>query len=129
MLYNLETMGWDEELLELFDIPRVMLPTICSHDEWIGEVDASFFGVEIPMAPGLGDQQAALFGQQCFAPGSAKNTYGTGAFFLVNIGDEPIFSESGLVTTVAWNIGGKNTYALEGSVFIAVLWCSGCGTN
>lgn len=119
MLYNLETMGWDEELLELFDIPRVMLPTICSHDEWIGEVDASFFGVEIPMAPGLGDQQAALFGQQCFAPGSAKNTYGTGAFFLVNIGDEPIFSESGLVTTVAWNIGGKNTYALEGSVFIA----------
>lgn len=119
LLYNLETMDWDDELLELFDVPRAILPEILSHDEWAGVLDATFFGEEIPMAPGLGDQQAALFGQQCFEPGSAKNTYGTGAFFLVNIGETPIFSESGLVTTVAWNLDGENIYALEGSVFIA----------
>lgn len=119
MLYNLESMTWDDELLELFDVPRSILPEIVSHDADIGHVDASLFGVEVPLAPGLGDQQAALFGQQCFEPGSAKNTYGTGAFFLVNTGDEPIFTETGLVTTVAWNLQGKNTYALEGSVFIA----------
>ncbi len=117
LLYNLETASWDQELLELFDIPEAILPEIVGHDAFVGET--RLFGAPIPLAPALGDQQASLFGQLCFDAGSSKNTYGTGGFLLVNTGNELIFDEQGLVTTVAWQRDGKLTYAMEGSVFIA----------
>src|SRR5688572_827495 len=119
LIFNIHTMEWDEELLRLLDIPRAMLPEVRSSSEVYGETDPALFGAAIPVAGVAGDQQAALFGQACFEPGSAKNTYGTGCFMLLNTGTKPVPSEKGLVTTVAWKIGGETTYALEGSVFVA----------
>ena len=119
LIFNIHTMQWDDELLRLLDIPRAMLPEVRSSSEVYGQADPELFGAAIPVAGDAGDQQAALFGQACFEPGSAKNTYGTGCFMLLNTGDKPVPSEKGLLTTVAWKIGGKTTYALEGSVFIA----------
>ena len=119
LIFNIHTMQWDDELLRLLDIPRAMLPEVRSSSEIYGQTDPELFGAAIPVAGDAGDQQAALFGQACFEPGSAKNTYGTGCFMLLNTGDKPVPSKKGLLTTVAWKIGGKTTYALEGSVFIA----------
>ncbi len=119
LLFNIHTMQWDDELLKLLDVPRAMLPEVKSSSEVYGHTDPSLFGVAIPIAGNAGDQQAALFGQACFDAGSAKNTYGTGCFMLLNTGPKPVPSEKGLLTTVAWKIGGVTTYALEGSVFVA----------
>ncbi|HUQ88261.1 MAG TPA: glycerol kinase GlpK, partial [Vicinamibacterales bacterium] len=119
LIFNIHTMQWDEELLKLLDIPRAMLPEVRSSSEVYGHTDPDLFGAAIPVAGDAGDQQAALFGQACFEPGSAKNTYGTGCFMLLNTGQKPVPSQKGLLTTVAWKIGGVTTYALEGSVFIA----------
>ena len=125
MLFNINTLDWDEELLDLMDIPRSMLPTPVPSSQVYGETDPGFFGRSIPIAGAAGDQQAALFGQACFTPGQAKNTYGTGCFLLMNTGDKPVFSSSGLVTTVAWGLGSRVSYALEGSIFVpgaAIQW-------
>ena len=119
MLFNINTLDWDEELLDLMDIPRSMLPTPVPSSQVYGETYPGFFGRSIPIAGAAGDQQAALFGQACFTPGQAKNTYGTGCFLLMNTGDKPVFSSSGLVTTVAWGLGNRVSYALEGSIFVA----------
>ena len=119
MLFNISTLDWDEELLRLMDIPRSMLPVPRPSSCVYGETDPAFFGGPIPIAGTAGDQQAALFGQACFAPGQAKNTYGTGCFLLMNTGETPVFSHSGLVTTVAWGLDGRVNYALEGSIFVA----------
>ena len=119
MLFNINTLDWDDELLDLMDIPRSMLPTPVPSSQVYGETDPGFFGRPIPIAGAAGDQQAALFGQACFTPGQAKNTYGTGCFLLMNTGDKPVFSNSGLVTTVAWGLGNRVSYALEGSIFVA----------
>ena len=119
LLFNLHTLDWDDELLRLLSVPRAMLPEVVSSSEVIGETDAKWFGGEIPIAGIAGDQQAATFGQACFEPGSAKNTYGTGCFMLMNTGDKPAESQHGLLTTVGWRINGRTTYCLEGSVFIA----------
>ncbi|MCX7569043.1 glycerol kinase GlpK [Tumebacillus sp. DT12] len=119
MLFNLRTLDWDDELLALFRIPRAMLPEVRGSSEVYGQTDETVFGAAVPIAGIAGDQQAALFGQGCFAKGMAKNTYGTGCFLLMNTGGQPISSESGLLTTVAWKIGDQVTYALEGSVFVA----------
>ncbi|MCI9165326.1 MAG: glycerol kinase GlpK [Oscillospiraceae bacterium] len=119
MLFNISTLDWDEELLRLMDIPRSMLPVPQPSSCVYGETDPAFFGGPIPIAGTAGDQQAALFGQACFAPGQAKNTYGTGCFLLMNTGETPVFSHSGLVTTVAWGLDGRVNYALEGSIFVA----------
>lgn len=118
LIYNINTMDWDEELLELFDIPRSILPEVKESSEVYGETATTLFSTKIPIAGIAGDQQAALFGQMCVDHGMAKNTYGTGCFLLMNIGDKPVFSKNNLLTTVAWKINGKTTYALEGSVFI-----------
>ena len=117
MLFNLYTQQWDEELLKIFSIPRAMLPQIKNSADYFGTT--KLFGAEIPICGVAGDQQAALFGQQCFTPGSAKNTYGTGCFMLMHTGDKIVHSSSGLLTTVAWKINDTIQYALEGSVFIA----------
>ena len=119
LLFNIHTGQWDDELLRLLDVPRAMLPEVRSSSEVYGETDASLFGGSILLAGDAGDQQAATFGQCCFQPGSAKNTYGTGCFLLMNTGSQAVASRSGLLTTVAWKIGNETTYALEGSVFIA----------
>ncbi len=119
LLFNIHTLQWDDELLKLLDVPRAMLPEVKSSSEVYGHTDSSLFGAAIPIAGDAGDQQAALFGQACFEAGSAKNTYGTGCFMLLNTGAKAVPSEKGLLTTVAWKIGGKTTYALEGSVFVA----------
>jgi glycerol kinase len=119
LLFNIHTLQWDEELLELFGIPRAMLPEVRPSSEVYGLTDAKLFGAEVPIAGIAGDQQAALFGQGCFDEGMAKNTYGTGCFLLMNTGERPIASRSGLLTTVAWQIGDRVSYALEGSVFVA----------
>jgi glycerol kinase len=119
MLFNINDMEWDEELLELMDIPKSLLPEVKQSSEKYGETKTTLFASKIPIAGIAGDQQAALFGQMCTEPGMVKNTYGTGCFMLMNIGDEPIKSENNLLTTVAWKIDGKTVYALEGSVFIA----------
>ena len=119
MIFNINTLNWDEEILEKLDIPHSMLPTPMPSSCVYGYTDATFFGAPIPIAGAAGDQQAALFGQTCFAPGDAKCTYGTGAFLLMNTGEKPIFSNNGLVTTVAWGLDGKVAYALEGSIFVA----------
>jgi glycerol kinase len=118
MLYNIHTCHWDDELLQLLDIPRSVLPQVRSSSEVYGETRPQLFGAPIPIAGIGGDQQAALFGQTCFTPGLAKNTYGTGCFLLMNVGTEAVASRHGLLTTVAWQLGGKVEYALEGSVFI-----------
>ena len=119
MLFNIHTMEWDDELLGLLDVPRAMMPEVRSSSEVYGETEPSLFGVPVPVAGIAGDQQAALFGQACFEPGAAKNTYGTGCFMLLNTGAKPVASEKGLLTTVGWRIGGETTYALEGAVFVA----------
>jgi glycerol kinase len=119
LLLNIKTLEWDDELLKLLNIPPAMLPQVRSSSEVYGETDASHFGQSVPIAGNAGDQQAATFGQACFEPGSAKNTYGTGCFMLLNIGDQPRPSQHRLLTTVGWQIGGKTTYCLEGSVFVA----------
>jgi glycerol kinase len=117
MLFNIHSGTWDDELLELFGVPRSLLPEVRSSSEVYGNSRA--FGVPIPIAGIAGDQQAALFGQVCTTPGMVKNTYGTGCFMLMHTGATPTRSRHGLLTTVAWRIGGKTEYALEGSVFIA----------
>ncbi len=119
MLFNIHTMDWDDELLELFHVPKAMLPKVCSSSEVYGESDRSFFGTPIPIAGVAGDQQAALFGQTCFSAGDVKNTYGTGCFMLMNTGEKPVMSHHGLVTTVAWKRENTVCYALEGSIFVA----------
>jgi glycerol kinase len=118
MLFNLRTGSWDDELLEALDVPRELLPEVRSSSEVYGETAAGVFDLPIPIAGIAGDQQAALFGQNCFSHGLAKNTYGTGCFMLMNIGSQPTLSKHRLLTTVAWEIGGQTDYALEGSVFI-----------
>ncbi|MBU3143336.1 glycerol kinase GlpK [Clostridium sp. CF012] len=119
LLFNIHKLTWDEEILETLNIPKSMLPEVKPSSCVYGHTDASLFGGEIPIAGAAGDQQAALFGQTCYAPGTAKNTYGTGCFMLMNTGDKAIESSQGLLTTIAWGIDGKVEYALEGSVFIA----------
>ena len=119
LIFNIHTLDWDEELLNELGIPRAMLPEVRPSSQVYGETDPALFGGPIPIAGIAGDQQAALFGQACFRPGMAKNTYGTGAFVLMHTGERPARSEHGLITTVAWGIDGKVEYALEGSIFIA----------
>ncbi|MBQ8356120.1 MAG: glycerol kinase GlpK [Oscillospiraceae bacterium] len=119
MLFNINTLQWDEEILAELNIPRAMLPQARPSSCIYGEAEAHFFGARIPIAGAAGDQQAALFGQTCFTPGEAKNTYGTGCFLLMNTGEKPVFSQNGLVTTIAWGLDGKVAYALEGSIFVA----------
>ncbi len=120
LLYNINTLEWDEDLLKIFNVPRMVLPEVKSSSEIYCGTDKNLFGgVEIPIAGIAGDQQSALFGQTCFEKGTAKNTYGTGCFMLMNTGEKPVLSKSGLLTTIAWGINGKLNYALEGSVFIA----------
>ena len=119
MLFNINTLEWDEEILRELDIPRCMLPKAMPSSCVYGETDPQFFGGPIPLGGAAGDQQAALFGQTCFNPGEAKNTYGTGCFLLMNTGEKPVFSRNGLVTTIAWGLDGKVNYALEGSIFVA----------
>ena len=116
MLYNINTLSWDEELLKLFNIPKCMLPEVCPSSHRYGI--ASFFCKDVPICGVAGDQQAALFGQTCYEVGESKNTYGTGCFMLLNTGDKPVYSKEGLLTTIGWQIGDKVTYALEGSVFV-----------
>ena len=119
MLFNINTLDWDDDILKELNIPRCMLPKPMPSSCVYGYADPAFFGGKIPIGGAAGDQQSALFGQTCFAPGDAKNTYGTGCFLLMNTGEEPVFSENGLVTTIAWGIDGKVYYALEGSIFVA----------
>lgn len=120
LLYNIKDLKWDDKLLQELDIPTSMLPEVKPSSEIYGATDSrTFGGAEIPIAGVAGDQQAALFGQACFEPGTAKNTYGTGCFMLMNTGEKAVASKSGLLTTIAWGLDGKVEYALEGSIFIA----------
>ena len=119
MLFNIRTLSWDTDILERLEIPADLLPTPMPSSCRYGQTEARFFGAPITIAGAAGDQQAALFGQACFNPGDSKCTYGTGAFLLMNTGNRPIFSGNGLVTTIAWGLNGKVTYALEGSIFVA----------
>ena len=119
MMFNIVDLKWDEDILRELDIPMSMLPEVKDSSEVYGLASKHLLGREVPIAGIAGDQQAALFGQQCWEKGNAKNTYGTGCFLLMNTGDKPVFSNNGLVTTIAWGLGGKVQYALEGSVFIA----------
>lgn len=125
MMLNIHTLEWDQELLHLFDIPQSILPEIKQSSEVYGVTSTTLFSTKIPIAGVAGDQQAALFGQLCIEPGMVKNTYGTGCFMLMNTGEKPVYSKNNLLTTIAWKINGKTTYALEGSVFVggaAVQW-------
>lgn len=125
LLFNIHDMKWDDELLDLFDIPKNMLPEVRQSSENYGETATTLFSTKIPISGIAGDQQAALFGQMCIKPGMVKNTYGTGCFLLMNTGEKAVYSENNLITTVAWKIDGKTTYALEGSVFVggaAIQW-------
>ncbi|RTY73757.1 glycerol kinase [Flavobacterium bomense] len=125
MMLNIHTLEWDQELLNLFDIPQSILPEIKQSSEVYGVTSTTLFSTKIPIAGVAGDQQAALFGQLCINPGMVKNTYGTGCFMLMNTGEKPVYSKNNLLTTIAWKINGKTTYALEGSVFVggaAVQW-------
>ena len=119
LLFNIKDLTWDKEILEELNIPESMLPEPKPSSYVYGYSDTSFFGKEIPISGAAGDQQAALFGQTCFNPGEAKNTYGTGCFMLMNTGETPVYSNNGLVTTIAWGLDGKVNYALEGSIFVA----------
>ncbi len=119
MMFNIHTLEWDQEILDLLDIPACMLPEVKPSSCIYGVTDPVLVGGEIPIGGAAGDQQCALFGQTCFKPGEVKNTYGTGGFLLMNTGETPIESEHGLVTTIAWGLDGRITYALEGSVFVA----------
>ena len=118
MMFNINTLEWDQELLDLLGVPRCMLPEPVPSSQVYGETVDTVFGGPIKIAGAAGDQQSALFGQTCFQAGEAKNTYGTGAFLLINTGEKPVFSKNGLVTTIAWGLDGKVNYALEGSVFV-----------
>ena len=125
MLFNINELCWDEELLELFDIPKEILPEVKPSSSIFGYTEANILGASLPIGGVAGDQQAALFGQCCFESGELKNTYGTGAFLLMNTGDAPYMTEDGMLTTIAWGIGDKVSYALEGSVFTcgaAIQW-------
>jgi len=119
LLFNINTLEWDDELCERLEVPKSMLPDARPSSGDFGESDPEFFGGPIKITGVAGDQQAALFGQTCFTPGEAKNTYGTGCFLLMNIGDKPMYPNNGLLTTIAWGLDGKVEYALEGSVFVA----------
>lgn len=120
MLYNIKDLKWDEEILDILDIPACMLPKVKSNSEVYGKTASyHFYGDEVPIAGMAGDQQAALFGQQAFEPGMVKNTYGTGAFILMNVGEEMQLSENNLLSTIGYGINGKVYYALEGSIFVA----------
>lgn len=119
MLYNINTLEWDNELLDLFGIPKSIMPKVASSSEVYDYTNTTFFASKVPIAGIAGDQQAALFGQMCVEEGMVKNTYGTGCFILKNTGEKPFISKNKLVTTIAWQIDGKTTYALEGSIFIA----------
>ena len=119
LLFNIHTLEWDDELLEIFGVPRAMLPTVVESSQLIGTTEPELFGAEIPIAGIAGDQQAATFGQACFDLGDVKNTYGTGSFILMNTGESPVKSENKLLTTIGWGVNGKITYCLEGSVFIS----------
>jgi glycerol kinase len=119
MLFNIKELKWDDEILKLLDIPSCILPKPCQSSEVYGETDPSFFGGPVPIGGAGGDQQCALFGQTCFSEGEVKTTYGTGSFLLMNTGNKPVVSDNGLVTTIAWGMGGQVTYALEGSIFVA----------
>lgn len=119
MMFNINTLEWDDEILSILNIPKNMLPQPMPSSAVYGETDPTIFGGPIKISGAAGDQQCALFGQACYQPGFAKNTYGTGGFLLMNTGDKPIYSKNGLVTTIAWGLNGKVTYALEGSIFIA----------
>ena len=118
MLFNIHTLEWDKELLDLLDIPASMMPAVKSSSEVYGHTKTTIFAHEVPIAGIAGDQQSALFGQMCIEPGSVKNTYGTGCFLLMNTGSKPILSQNNLLTTVAWKIGDCVNYALEGSIFV-----------
>jgi glycerol kinase len=118
LIFNIHTLDWDDELLGILNIPRAMLPEVRESSFLFCETDAQLFGGTIPIAGVAGDQQAATFGQACFRPGEAKNTYGTGCFLLLNTGDKPVESANNLLTTIGWSVGGRVTYCLEGSVFI-----------
>ena len=118
MLFNINTLEWDQELLDLFDIPRSMMPEVKSSSEVYGHTKTTIFAHKVPISGIAGDQQAALFGQMCTEPGMVKNTYGTGCFLLMNSGEKPILSKNNLITTVAWKIGDVVNYALEGSIFV-----------
>ncbi|MFD3261340.1 glycerol kinase GlpK [Paenibacillus lentus] len=126
LMYNIHKLCWDDELLELLDVPKAMLPKVRSSSEVYGHTAPyHFFGHEVPIAGAAGDQQAALFGQNCFEQGMVKTTYGTGCFMLMNTGEKPVSSEHGLITSVAWGLGGRVEYALEGSIFVsgsAIQW-------
>src|SRR5579875_2611111 len=129
LIFNIHTLDWDDDLLRELGIPRAMLPRVLPSSQIYGMTDPALFGGEIPLAGAAGDQQAATFGQACFAPGMAKNTYGTGIFLMLNTGSAPVASKHGLLTTIAWGLGAANapaiTYALEGSIFVggaAVQW-------
>lgn len=125
MMFNIHTLTWDEEILDLMGIPASMLPKVVDSSTVYGMTDSSVFGVPVPIAGAAGDQQAALFGQKCFREGEIKNTYGTGCFLLMNTGDKPVVSKNNLITTIAWGINGKVTYAMEGSIFVggaAIQW-------
>ena len=119
LLYNIHELDWDDLLLDALNVPRAMLPEVKDSSGVFGEIDAEWLGVEIPVSGIAGDQQAALFGQGCVEPGLAKNTYGTGCFALMNTGTKAAVSKTGLVTTLAWGLGGRVEYALEGSIFVA----------
>ena len=119
MLFNINTLDWDDEILDELNIPRSILPEVKPSSYIYGHTEKTLFGAPIPIAGAAGDQQAALFGQTCFNEGEAKNTYGTGCFLLMNTGEKPVFSDNGLVTTIAWGLDGKVNYALEGSIFVA----------
>ncbi|HET8648049.1 MAG TPA: glycerol kinase GlpK, partial [Vicinamibacteria bacterium] len=119
LLFDIHRLQWDDELLRILGVPRAMLPEVRSSSEVYGRCDPALLGAAVPLAGAAGDQQAATFGQACFEPGSAKNTYGTGCFLLLNTGSRPVPSANGLLTTVGWQVGGQVTYCLEGSVFIA----------
>lgn len=118
MLFNINTLQWDDDLLKLLDIPRSMMPEVKSSSEVYGHTKTTIFAHEVPIAGIAGDQQSALFGQMCLTPGSIKNTYGTGCFVMLNIGDKPLLSKNKLLTTVAWKIGDEVKYALEGSIYV-----------
>lgn len=119
LLFNIHRLDWDDELLRVLDVPRAMLPEVRPSSAVYGETDPALFGEPVRLASAVGDQQGALFGQACFEPGSAKNTYGTGCFVLLNTAGSPVASEHGLLTTVAWQINGEVTYCLEGAIFVA----------
>ena len=118
MLFNINTLQWDDDLLKLLDIPRSMMPEVKSSSEIMAHTKTTIFAHEVPIAGVAGDQQAALFGQMCVEPGSIKNTYGTGCFVMLNVGEKPVLSKNNLLTTVAWKIGDKVNYALEGSIYV-----------